>query len=61
MCRVAGQPGPAWLMQEDQGENDDDRFARLEKLIVRATKKKDKARSVWAMDFMGHQSEKTPG
>ena len=48
-------------MQEDQGENDDDRFARLEKLIVRATKKKDKARSVWAMDFTGHQSEGTSG
>lgn len=34
-------PSAPWP-QEDQGENDDDRFARLEKLIVRATKKKDK-------------------
>lgn len=30
-------------LQDDQGETDDDRFARLEKLIVRATKRKDKA------------------
>eukprot|EP00435_Cladocopium_sp_Y103_P019377 s726_g4.t1 len=34
-------PSAPWP-QEDLGENDDDRFARLEKLIVRATKKKDK-------------------
>ena len=41
-CPVVEKFWP-WLTQEDQGENEDDRFARLEKLIVRATKKKDKA------------------